>query len=83
MASDDYDKSQRTPRWVAALAAQQATQIARGPYGWMAFVPGGALILLGLVIWAMPQILIALIAGTFIGLGALLLLMAWRIRQRM
>ena len=64
------------------LESSQATQVARGPFGWIVFAPGTAMVLLGVVIWAIPAILVALIAGACIAVGGLLLLLAWRLRQR-
>ena len=59
-----------------------AAQMARGPFGWVAFAPGAALLLLGVLIWMVPQILVALIAGACMALGGVMLLLAWRLRQR-
>lgn len=58
-----------------------ARELARGPYAWLVFAPGVALVALGLLIYAMPQILIALVSGALIAAGALFLLVAWRLRR--
>jgi len=63
------------------LATDQAGHLARGPNGWIIFVPGAVLVLLGILIWAMPRLLVALIAGGLIFLGSLLLMVAWRLRR--
>jgi hypothetical protein len=63
------------------LESTQASQLARGPFGWIVFAPGAALVLLGLLIWAMPRLLVALVAGACVALGGLLLMVAWRLRR--
>lgn len=59
----------------------QTAALARGPFGWVLFVPGAALVLLGLVIYAMPALLVLMVAGACIALGTLLLVVAWRLRR--
>lgn len=63
------------------LDSAQAARLGRSPLGWIAFAPGAALILLGLLIWAMPTLLVALVAGACIAVGSGLLLLAWRLRR--
>ena len=49
--------------------------------GWVVFIPGGALVLLGILILMMPQLLVALVAGGLILIGSILLSIAWRFRS--
>ncbi len=48
---------------------------------WPLFWPGIVLILFGILILLEPFVLVALIAGAFIGLGAFLLIGGWRARR--
>jgi len=63
------------------LESSQTAQLARGPFGWVAFAPGAAFVLLGLVIYAMPTLLVLMVSGACIAVGTLLLLVAWRLRR--
>jgi hypothetical protein len=45
-------------------------------------IPGGGLILLGVLVILLPNLFIALISGTLILLGSLFLLAAWKFRPR-
>jgi hypothetical protein len=55
--------------------------MARGPQWWMLMMPGACLCLLGILIYAVPQILVALVSGALIALGVLLMIVVWRFRQ--
>lgn len=50
-----------------------------GPPSWLLFAPGALLLAAGIAIWVVPQILVALVAGTLMFLGTFLLLAAWRL----
>lgn len=63
------------------LQSGQTAELARGPLGWIVFAPGVALVLLGLVIYAMPTLLVLMVSGACIAAGSLLLLVAWRLRR--
>jgi hypothetical protein len=52
-----------------------------GPGPWVLFLPGAASILFGILILMLPEILVALVAGAFIFVGATLLSIAWRVRN--
>lgn len=45
-------------------------------------VPGVSLIALGLLVWLIPQLFIAIISGSLILLGSFCLLLAWKVRPR-
>ena len=51
----------------------------RPPF-WFVFVPGGACVLLGILIMIVPQLLVTLVATGLILIGAALLSIAWRFR---
>lgn len=59
----------------------RARHLARGPAGWLLFAPGAALVGLGVAIYVLPQLLIALISSLLIALGSVMLLVAWRMRR--
>lgn len=48
---------------------------------WRVFVPGATLVAAGIGILLVPQILVALVAGTLLAMGTVALMAAWRIRQ--
>ncbi len=63
------------------LQTGPARELARGPHAWLVFAPGVALVTLGILIYAIPTILVALVSGTLIAAGAMFLLVAWRMRR--
>ncbi len=52
----------------------------RSPSAWLMFVPGGACVLLGILILLMPQLLVTLVAGGLMVIGSIMLSLAWRFR---
>lgn len=52
----------------------------RSSRAWVVFVPGGACVLLGVLILAMPQLLVLLVSVSLILMGSILLSLAWRVR---
>lgn len=55
---------------------------AAGPKGWLVvFVPGVVLMALGVLIWVWPDVLVALVAGILLSVGAALAGLGWRLRQ--
>ncbi|MEZ5965702.1 MAG: hypothetical protein R3F56_17845 [Planctomycetota bacterium] len=68
-------------RILVDLDSRQTAELARGPFGWITFAPGATLIALGVVIYAMPALLVMMVSGACIAAGTLLLLIAWRLRR--
>lgn len=64
-------------RRLILLSSSRAGQRFRALY-WM---PGLALILLGLLILLLPELLVAMVAGGLFFLGGTLLVLGWRIRK--
>jgi hypothetical protein len=52
----------------------------RRPPSWLLFVPGGACLLLGILILLVPRLLVALFATSLMLIGLVLLSFAWRLR---
>ncbi|MHC5062773.1 MAG: hypothetical protein ACYTG5_02220 [Planctomycetota bacterium] len=54
----------------------------KGPASsWAGFVPGAAFMVMGLLVLIMPDLLRLMVAALLMGLGFLLLALAWQVRK--